>query len=245
MDVAAVRRPDIGQRFDVEADLTGLDVDRRRRPCRCHPDRQPAPPGPPTSAPSTSPSSPSRSRRCRSRGVLQRRSARRTTPSVFASRPLPSRLGRTTPVRTVRPGMASGLTSPANAPIKPQRLPSAALGWHPVRVRTVYEAAGGEDGLLRLADAWHARVLADEIVSHAFNPAATPTTPDGWPRTGPRRLGGRRSIRARMATRPPSCGCAAATDRIEEIDQRANSLLRSSPSGQWPRVGRGSPAGVA
>ena len=34
---------------------------------------------------------------------------------------------------------------------------------------TVYEAAGGEDGLLRLAAAWHARVLADEIVSHAFS----------------------------------------------------------------------------
>jgi hemoglobin len=33
----------------------------------------------------------------------------------------------------------------------------------------VYEAAGGSDGLLRLAEAWHARVLADEIVSHAFS----------------------------------------------------------------------------
>jgi hemoglobin len=34
---------------------------------------------------------------------------------------------------------------------------------------TVYEAAGGADGLLRLAGAWHARVLADEVVSHAFS----------------------------------------------------------------------------
>jgi hemoglobin len=34
---------------------------------------------------------------------------------------------------------------------------------------TVYEAAGGADGLLRLAGAWHARVMADEIVSHAFS----------------------------------------------------------------------------
>ncbi|HWG26355.1 group II truncated hemoglobin [Actinospica sp.] len=33
---------------------------------------------------------------------------------------------------------------------------------------TLYEAAGGDDGLLRLADAWHTRVLADEVVSHAF-----------------------------------------------------------------------------
>lgn len=34
---------------------------------------------------------------------------------------------------------------------------------------TVYEAAGGFDGLLRLAEAWHERVLADEVVSHAFH----------------------------------------------------------------------------
>jgi hemoglobin len=34
---------------------------------------------------------------------------------------------------------------------------------------TVYEAAGGLDGLLRLAGAWHERVMADEVVSHAFS----------------------------------------------------------------------------
>jgi len=36
-------------------------------------------------------------------------------------------------------------------------------------MRTVYEAAGADDGLLRLAEAWHARVMADEVVSHAFS----------------------------------------------------------------------------
>lgn len=40
---------------------------------------------------------------------------------------------------------------------------------HPWRMdRSVFEAAGGMDGLRRLAGAWHARVMADEIVSHAF-----------------------------------------------------------------------------
>jgi hemoglobin len=34
---------------------------------------------------------------------------------------------------------------------------------------TIFEAAGGEAGLLRLAEAWHVRVLADEIVAHAFS----------------------------------------------------------------------------
>jgi len=36
-------------------------------------------------------------------------------------------------------------------------------------MNSVYEAAGGMDGMLRLARAWHSRVLADEIVSHAFS----------------------------------------------------------------------------
>ena len=34
---------------------------------------------------------------------------------------------------------------------------------------TLYEAAGGADGLRLLAEAWHARALADEVVSHAFS----------------------------------------------------------------------------
>ncbi len=36
-------------------------------------------------------------------------------------------------------------------------------------MQTVHDAAGGADGLLSLAAAWHARVMADEVVSHAFS----------------------------------------------------------------------------
>ena len=36
-------------------------------------------------------------------------------------------------------------------------------------MQTIYEAAGGFDGIRRLAHAWHVRVLDDEIVSHAFS----------------------------------------------------------------------------
>jgi len=35
--------------------------------------------------------------------------------------------------------------------------------------RSVFEAGGGMEGMRRLAEAWHARVMADEIVSHAFS----------------------------------------------------------------------------
>ena len=41
--------------------------------------------------------------------------------------------------------------------------------WHSGGMQSVYEAAGGREGLLRLAGAWHSRVMADEIVSHAFS----------------------------------------------------------------------------
>ncbi len=36
-------------------------------------------------------------------------------------------------------------------------------------MESVYEAAGGAPGMRRLAAAWHTRVLADEVVSHAFS----------------------------------------------------------------------------
>ena len=36
-------------------------------------------------------------------------------------------------------------------------------------MHTVFEAAGGLDGLQRLASAWHRRVTADEVVAHAFS----------------------------------------------------------------------------
>lgn len=36
-------------------------------------------------------------------------------------------------------------------------------------METVYDAVGGAAGMVRLAEAWHRRVLADDVVSHAFS----------------------------------------------------------------------------
>ena len=36
-------------------------------------------------------------------------------------------------------------------------------------MHTIFEAAGGHEGLRRLAAAWHRRVMADDVVSHAFS----------------------------------------------------------------------------
>src|SRR5215211_706511 len=49
------------------------------------------------------------------------------------------------------------------------RAPARTRGYDPRSVQTVYEAAGGYQGLLCLARAWHSRVMADELVSHAFS----------------------------------------------------------------------------
>ncbi len=45
-------------------------------------------------------------------------------------------------------------------------------------MQTVYEAAGGYGGLVRLATAWHERVMADEDVSHAFSHGFHPQHPE-------------------------------------------------------------------
>jgi hemoglobin len=47
--------------------------------------------------------------------------------------------------------------------------PGCTGAWHSGLVQSVYEAAGGDEGILTLAHAWHSRVLADEVVSHAFS----------------------------------------------------------------------------
>ncbi|HEY7024174.1 MAG TPA: hypothetical protein VH371_04355, partial [Candidatus Limnocylindrales bacterium] len=41
-------------------------------------------------------------------------------------------------------------------------------------MESIYEAAGGIEGLLKLARAWHELVLADPVVSHAFSQGFNP-----------------------------------------------------------------------
>jgi hemoglobin len=48
-------------------------------------------------------------------------------------------------------------------------VPTRPGAWQSAGMQSVHEAAGGSEGLLRLAEAWHPRVMADEVVSHAFS----------------------------------------------------------------------------
>lgn len=46
--------------------------------------------------------------------------------------------------------------------------------------QTIFDAAGGEEAFLRLAHAWHARCLADPVVSHAFPHGYHPLARWSW-----------------------------------------------------------------
>ncbi|HEX3661819.1 MAG TPA: group II truncated hemoglobin [Acidobacteriaceae bacterium] len=45
-------------------------------------------------------------------------------------------------------------------------------------MQTLFDAAGGRDGLRHLAEAWHRRVMADEVVAHAFSHGFQPVHVD-------------------------------------------------------------------
>ena len=88
-------------------------------------------------------------------------------------------------------------------------------------MQTIYEAVGGWDGILRLAHAWHKRVLEDEVVGHAFRHGFHPQHTERLAAYWAEALGG-------PATYSESYGDETSVVRIhsgnglhEEMDQRA------------------------
>ena len=88
-------------------------------------------------------------------------------------------------------------------------------------MQSVYEAAGGTDGLLRLAEAWYARVMDDEVVGHAFSDGFQPQNSERLSAYWAEALGG-------PATYSETCGDETSVVRIhsgngphEEMDIRA------------------------
>jgi hemoglobin len=88
-------------------------------------------------------------------------------------------------------------------------------------MRSVYEAAGGDEGLLRLAETWHRRVMADEVVSHAFSRGFHPQHSERLAAYWAEALGG-------PAAYSESCGDETSVVRLhsgngvhDEMDQRA------------------------
>jgi hemoglobin len=88
-------------------------------------------------------------------------------------------------------------------------------------MRSVFEATGGNEGLRRLARAWHRRVMADEVVSHAFSHGFHPQHVERLAAYWAEALGG-------PATYSRSCGDETTVVRMhsgngkhEEMDRRA------------------------
>jgi hemoglobin len=90
---------------------------------------------------------------------------------------------------------------------------------HPVR--NVYESAGGDDGLRRLAEAWHVRVLADEVVSHAFSHGVRPDHTDRLAAYWAEALGGPLTYSNLYGDETSVVRLHSGNGQHEEMDRRA------------------------
>src|SRR4030095_2305195 len=88
-------------------------------------------------------------------------------------------------------------------------------------IQTVYEAAGGMAGLLRLAHAWHKRVLEDEVVSHAvshgYHPQHTARLAAYWAEA----LGGPMTYSDQFGDETSVVRIHSGNGSHEDMDQRA------------------------
>ncbi len=86
---------------------------------------------------------------------------------------------------------------------------------------SVYDAAGGSDGLYRLAEAWHRRVMADEIVSHAFSHGFHPQHTERLATYWGEVLGGPTTFTERHGDETTVVRMHSGNGPHEEMDQRA------------------------
>jgi hemoglobin len=88
-------------------------------------------------------------------------------------------------------------------------------------MQTVYEAAGGDEGLKKLAEAWHLRVLEDEVVSHAFSHGFHPQHTERLAAYWAEALGGSAAFSARYGDETSVVRIHSGNGPHEEMDQRA------------------------
>ena len=86
---------------------------------------------------------------------------------------------------------------------------------------TIYEAAGGREGVLKLAHAWHERVMADEIVSHAFSHGFQPDHTERLAAYWTEALGGPADYSERYGDETSVVRIHSGNGIHEEMDRRA------------------------
>ena len=87
--------------------------------------------------------------------------------------------------------------------------------------RSVFDAAGGMPGIRRLAEAWHARVMADEVVSHAFSHGFHPQHTERLATYWAEALGGPASYSESYADETSVVRTHSGNGVHEEMDRRA------------------------
>jgi hemoglobin len=88
-------------------------------------------------------------------------------------------------------------------------------------MRTVFEAAGGSEGLTRVASAWHRRVLADEVVAHAFHGGFRPDHTERLAAYWGEALGGPPTYTERYGDESFVVRLHSGNGEHEEMDRRA------------------------
>lgn len=93
---------------------------------------------------------------------------------------------------------------------------------HYVRMqKTVFDAAGGMDGMRRLADAWHRRVMADEVVAHAFSHGFHPQHTERLAAYWAEALGGPRTYSDSYGDETTVVKIHSGNGEHDEMDRRA------------------------
>jgi len=88
-------------------------------------------------------------------------------------------------------------------------------------MQTIYEAIGGNEGLVRLASAWHERVMQDEVVSHAFSHGFHPQHTERLAAYWAEALGGPTLYTGRFGSETSVVRMHSGNGAHEEMDQRA------------------------
>ena len=86
---------------------------------------------------------------------------------------------------------------------------------------SVYDAAGGGPGLLELAHAWHVRVIADEVVGHAFRHGFHPEHTERLAAYWAEALGGPTTFSDTYGDESSVVRIHSGNGEQEEMDQRA------------------------
>lgn len=88
-------------------------------------------------------------------------------------------------------------------------------------MQTLFEAADGMDGLRRLAHAWHQRVMADEVVAHAFSHGFHPDHTERLAAYWAEALGGPTTYSDRYGNETSVVRIHSGNGEHNEMDERA------------------------